>query len=169
MDLAVIGFPCKAFSAMNPNRWDPNNDPFQHPQTRPFIVLSRWLQQAANPPSIVILENVAGILRKGSNKTAPIDVIMNGKVRNAQGVQVPIGLKYVVCSVFAADGSMREGRRFQRLRTSFRIVFVQAERNLAFPAQANPNPGNCAVTLPRRSATTADRRPCRRPTTTDYP
>lgn len=89
VDFFVAGFPCKSFSVMNPQRWNPYDDSFMAESAKPFLRISEYLHGVAREcaPRCVILENVAGMLRRSGSKSAPVDVLMNGKVQTQGGLR----------------------------------------------------------------------------------
>ena len=61
IDLLVGGFPCKAFSALDPQRWD-GRDIWKDPRARPFLHISTYLRtraEAGRPVRAFILVNVS--------------------------------------------------------------------------------------------------------------
>ena len=85
LDMLIMGFPCKPYSALNMRRWADGYDPFQDPNAGPLFNFRSWLEREDTPkPRCVILENVGGLLQPFSCKSVsqqyrtPLDYILRG-------------------------------------------------------------------------------------------
>ena len=51
---------------------------WSHPDAKPFLAISAWRRSAPSPPSVVVLENSAGLDKAGENLESPIDFVLRG-------------------------------------------------------------------------------------------
>ena len=65
VDLFMMGFPCKLHSVMNPGRWT-DAQILKKEACRPLQDCFKFLKR--NVPSVAILENVIGLLKKGKRQ-----------------------------------------------------------------------------------------------------
>ena len=101
LDVLIMGFPCKPYSALNMRRWADGYDPFQDPNAGPFFNFRLWLGREDTPkPRCVILENVGGLLQPFSCSSVPqqyktpLDYILRGVSR--QGTRkIKHGLEFL--------------------------------------------------------------------------
>ena len=94
VDLLIMGFPCKAFSVMNPARWMPAHDPMQAQSSKPFLRFREWLENCSDPPKVIILENVAGCLKASKTRQAPVEFILRGEMVNHKGKVQKYGIEH---------------------------------------------------------------------------
>lgn len=93
-DLMIMGFPCKAFSTMNPHRWKPEVDPMQCNAAKPFLRFREWLDKNPDPPKVIVLENVAGCLKGSRTRKAPVEFILDGTMVDKRSKLYKYGLNF---------------------------------------------------------------------------
>ncbi len=110
------------------------------PAARPFLEISRWLDTANDPPSIVVLENVKGLIM---GSPAPIEFIMNGYL-DVGGKRTWYGLRHLKRYIVSDVARFSSGQRGLPMKRA-RVFIVLLRKDLFTASDMLRVQGNLAL------------------------